>query len=490
MGSPGGKRRAPSSGANWLWRRFAIRLIAVCVLGVLAGAGWLVLQPKPARTLTGYGKPISDADSLLRQTETAMRRLVRARHGELLRDSRCYFTSQPDGNVPADGTPADGTPAGDVPAGNTPATGDPRSDGETAIGDQMLCGPVRLVDSDPSRPYLAYNLVGTPTPDGRLTLSVSSSDGATVSADPRPDYQLVRPDGAQPPTRFSFKSPTPPPAVGDVLTTTSMLRTPIAPAPSSAVMVGQLSGVRLVEYGFVNVYGWGDEARTAPAGYRLLAFATQPVPGEWADGNPDLSVRVDGRERGPLTLTSDYVVTAVPRRARQVDLVLTDSGLKQSISLLTGKPAAANPSVTVRTHDRQRLNLTRPIRVRLQTSAGTGELTGTLTLRQVSLSYWAADGDCPRPDRAWLHVGAVLQLAGDRQPYGAEPALLSVSVPGAGRRTTANAAANPVTGVDDVVEVPASFTEGNLIFAGTARTAKGTLTVLTPVTIPVAIPPG
>ena len=354
----------------------------------------------------------------------------------------------------------------------------------------MLCGPVRLIDSDPSRPYLAFNLVSSPTPDGRLTLSVSSPDGDTVSADPRPDYQLVRPDGAQPPTHFSFKSPTPPPAVGDVLTTTSMLRTPIAPAPSSAVMVGQLSGVRLVEYGFVDVYGWGDEARTAPAGYRLLAFATQPVPGEWADDNPDLSVRVDGRERGPLAMTSDYVVTAVPRRARQVDLVLTDSGLKQSISLLTGKPAAGNPIVTVRSHDRQQLNLARPIRVRLQTSAGTGELTGTLTLRQVSLSYWAADGDCPRPDRAWLHVGAVLQLAGDRQPYGAEPALLSVSVPGTGRRTTANAAANPATGVDDVVEVPASFTEGSLIFAGTVRTAKGTLTVLTPITIPVAIPPG
>ena len=108
MGSPGGKRRAPSSGAISLWRRFAIRLIAVCVLGVLAGAGWLVLQPQPTRTLTGYGRPISNAGSLLRQTETAMRRLVRARHGELVRDSRCYFTSQPAGNALPGNALADG----------------------------------------------------------------------------------------------------------------------------------------------------------------------------------------------------------------------------------------------------------------------------------------------------------------------------------------------------------------------------------------------
>src|SRR6185312_12485103 len=206
---------------------------------------------------------------------------------------------------------------------------------------------------------------------------------------------------------------------------------PITPAGPAAVMVGQASGVRLVEYGFINVYGWGDRARTAPPGYRLLAFAIEPVAGELANGPPDLSVRVDGQERGPLAATSDYVVTAVPRRAHQVDLILTDSGLKQSISLLTGKPNPENPAVTVRSHDRQQLNVARPIRVRLQTGSGTGVLTGTLTVRQVSLSYWAADGNCPQPDHAWLHIGAVLQLEGDKQPYGAEPALLTVTVPGA-----------------------------------------------------------
>lgn len=465
MGSAGGRRRAPSSGAHSLWRRFAIRLIAVCVLGVLAGAGWLVLTPqRPGRTLTSYGRPVSNAGPVLQQTESAMRRLVHDRHGVLATGSRCYYTSQP---------------ADDAP-----------STGETAIGDRLLCGPVLFVDGDPSRPYLAFSLLASPAGGDRMRLTVTSPDSDGISADPRPDSDLVRPDGKLPPVGYRLPPPNPPPAVGDVLTTASTLGTPITPAPASAVMVGQRSGVRLVEYGFVNSYGWGDRARTTPSGYRLLAFATESIPGEWADGSPDLSVRVDGDERGPLAETSDYVVTAIPRHARRVDLVLTDSGLKQSISLLTGKPDPANPLVTVRSHDRQQLDIARSVRVRLQTSAGTGVLTGTLTVRAVSLSYWAADGDCPRPDRAWLHIGALLQLEGDKQPYGIEPALLTVTVPGVGARRAANAAADPATRVDAVADVPASMTGGTLTFAGSVKTGKGTLTVLTPVTIPFRIPAG
>jgi hypothetical protein len=463
MGSGGGRRRAPRSGVISRWRRFGIRLIAVCVLGVLAGSGWNVLQPQPARTLTSYGYPISNAGSLLRQAEASMRSLVRARHGTLATGSRCYYVSEP----------AEETASGRI-----------------AIGDRMLCGPVLFVDGDRSRPYLAYSLLAGPAGRNRIRLAVTSPDSDGISADPRPDSELIRPDGRQPPAHFQLRQPAPPPAVGDVLTTASTLGSPITPAAPSAVMIGQASGVRLVEYGFVDVYGWGDRARTAPPGYRLLAFATEPVAGELADGPPDLSVRVDGQERGPLAATSDYVVTAVPRRARQVDLVLTDSGLKQSISLLSGKPDVENPAVTVRSHDRQQLNVSRPVRVRLQTRSGTGVLTGTLTVRQVSLSYWAADGNCPQPDHAWLHVAALLKLEGDPQPYGAEPALLTVTVPGSGTRTIANAAADPATGVDDVAEVPASVTGGSLTFAGSVKTSKGTLTVLTPISIPFEIPAG
>ena len=454
------------------WRRFAIRLVAVCVLGMLGGAGWLVGRPAAAIQLSSYGSRVSNADPLLAQAERAMAAEVRARHGVKARDARCYYST-----VAGSGDAVS-------PTGNQP----------TAIGDRLYCGPVLFVDGDPDRPYLTFDLVAASNdpdgPTGGIRLAIDSQVGEPDAADPRPISLLVRPDGKLP-GPVHLTAPQPPAAVGDVLTTASTLRTPLTPAPPDAQMIGQVSGIRLVEYGFVASYGWGDRARRAPAGYRLLAFATNQLPGELADQLPDLSVRVDGQERGPLTQTSDYLVTAVPLHAHSVDLVLTDSGLKQSISLLTGQPNGPNPVVTTRIHQSQQLSVTRAIRVRLKTGGGTGMLDGTLTLRALSLTYWAADGSqCGGIDRAWLHVAATVKLEGDQQAYGAEAGLITVQLPGSGRLTARNAAVDPAREVDDVIDVPASATAGELSYSGTLNTSKGTITVLTPVTIPFEIPPG
>ncbi len=459
----------PSDEALSLWRRFAIRLIAVCVLGVLVGAGWLVFKPPVDRQLTSYGRPVANAAQLLDQTERVMRAAVTDRHGSRGSDARCYYATD----------------------SAVPTVGGSDSDLPVAVGDRMLCGPVLFIDGDRSRPFLSFDLIATPTPAGTMRLAVNSPDGESNTPDPRPASQLIRPDGKLPPATERLTTPRPPAAVGDVLTTTSTLRSQLTTAPPTARMVGQLSGVRLVEYGYVASYGWGDRTRTAPAGYRLLAFATVPLAGESGSQQPDLSVRVDGVERGPLTSTSDYLVTAVPARARSVDLVLTDSGLKQSISLLTGAPNAGNPAVTARTHTSQTLAMTKPVRVRLTTSAGTGTLDGTLTLRAVSLSYWAADGShCETTDRAWLHLAATVKLDGDKQAYGAESGLLTVTVPEAGTLAVRNAAGDPAQQVDDAVQVPAALTAGSLTYSGTVQTAKGTITVLTPVTVRFDIPAG
>jgi hypothetical protein len=453
----------PPNGAISHWRRFAIRLVAVCVIGVLVGAGWLVLKPQLSRQLSSYGEPVVNAAQLLSQVERTMNQEVQARHGARGRGARCYYS-------------ADGPSGGDLP---------------TAIGDRMFCGPVLFIDGDPSRPYLTYNLLATPTTDGRMRLAVDTAGTDVDSPDPRPASQLIRPDGKLPPAGDRFSTPRPPAAVGDVLTTTATLRSPLTAAPPSARMVGQLSGVRLVEYGFVTSYDWGDRARTVPPGYRLLAFATNPEPGEAGEQTPDLSVRVDGVERGPLQSTSDYFVTAVPLQARTVDLVLTDSGVKQSLSLLSGKPDGNNPVVTMRAHTSQQLSLSRPVKVRLKTAAGTGTLNGTLSVQAVTLTYWAADGTrCAQADQAWLHIAATVKLDGDKRAYGAEPALISVSLPPSGRLVAQNAAGDPSTEVDDVVQVPASLTNGSLTYSGTVHTAKGTVTVLTPVTVPFDIPAG
>jgi len=443
-------------------RWFAIRLLAVGVLGLLVGAGVvLIRKPADGRPLAVYSHRLAGANALLKRAEDAMRALAHQRHARLAGDSRCYYP----------------TDAGE--GGGQVAAVEPR----------LFCGPVLFVDGDASRPYLVYNLIAQPTSHGQLRLAMVGAQPDAVAAPP--DQPLIRPDGRTPPARVGINPPGPPAAVGDVLTTTETLRTPLTPAPPSAVMVGQLSGVRLIEYGFVDVYDWGDRARTAPPGYRLLAFAVVPVPGEDGSSYPDLSVRVDGHARGPLTVTSDYLIAAVPKHARRVDLVLNDSGTTQAISLLTGRPAADNPAVTVRAHLSDRPDASRSVKVRLTTAAGSGTVTGTFTVRQVSLSYWTAAGTrCPRPDAAWLHVGAMLKLDGDKQFYGAESGLVWVTVPGGGKVGTSNGAADPAHQVDDVAQVPASLTRGTVLLSGTVHTAKGTLTVLGPVSVPFSIAAG
>jgi hypothetical protein len=283
-----------------------------------------------------------------------------------------------------------------------------------------------------------------------------------------------------------------PAAVGDVLTKTTTVGPGIQAAAPDAEMAARTSGVRLLRYGTVPTYGAGAEERSSAPGRHLVAFEAEPIAGESGTAMPMLSVRIDGVERGPLVITTEYVVASVPDGATAVDLVLTEGTLKQSISLLTGRPAASNLEVCIRRHRTVELNASRPVTVRVSTAKGTLGLTsGVLTVRTASLSYWADDGSrSSEPSRALLHVEAVVRLSGDREPYGAEAALLTVRVLGAPPVIAHNAAANAATSVDDVVEVPAATTGGTISYSGTLHTAAGTLSVVTPVTVPFAIPAG
>ena len=65
------------------------------MLGVLVGAGWLVVRSPVTRELTSYDARISNADPLLAQAERAMRAEVHDRHGTKAADARCYYTTDP-----------------------------------------------------------------------------------------------------------------------------------------------------------------------------------------------------------------------------------------------------------------------------------------------------------------------------------------------------------------------------------------------------------
>jgi hypothetical protein len=445
-------------------RRVAVRALAATVIVLLTGAGWLVLHRTRQAVLSYSGHRVQSPMSVLVRAEQQVDELVLQRHGARSDATRCYFQTAQDG-----------------------------SSRPLPVTAELACGPVRFLDGDGSHPYLTVPLRSSPGPSGRVVLSVAGGPSGAQVSGADAGRRLVRPDSLTPPAGdVALPAPPPPRASNDVLTRTSAVGGGLQQAGRDAVMIGRTSGVRLVSYGFVDRYGSGDDARSAPSGRRLLAFKVTPVGGESASVAPRLSVRVGTTVRGPLVVTADYVVTAVPTDVRSVELMLDDSGTAQSLSLLTGAPGAANPALASRINRSVRLDLARPVTVRVQGRKGAAGLTsGVISFGQVSLSYWAPNGSHPAdPGNAFLHVLATVRLTGDPQPFGAEAALISVMLPGGRPITARNAAADPVHQVDDVVEVPVDVTSGTLRYSGTVTNSLGTVTVVTAVSVPFTIPAG
>jgi hypothetical protein len=312
-----------------------------------------------------------------------------------------------------------------------------------------------------------------------------------------------------------------PAAIGDVLSRTTSISSALSAAPTGATLIARTAGVRLLEYGFIDHYGVGAAARSAPPGRRLLAFTLEPRPGESADApetEPVLSIRIGGVERGPLVISKDYLVAAVPAALSSssagsssagsssagsdgVDLVLTEDGVRQSISLLTGRPNSDQLLVCTRLHrwvgsatpDKGTpAGNPRDVTMKVTRADGTSGMTsGTITVESASLSYWAQNLSHP-PERrsAFLHVSANVKLAGDKVGYGAEAALLHLRLPDGTVVPAVNAAANPGEDIDDVFKVPATFTTGTISYAGSLSSGLGTQSVVSPVTLPVSIPAG
>lgn len=282
-----------------------------------------------------------------------------------------------------------------------------------------------------------------------------------------------------------------PSAPEELLIRTAAVEGTLTPAASGAELIGRTAGFRLLEYGAVSGYRSGAVSHSAPSGQRLIAFRIAAAPGEAGQSVPRVSLRIDGVERGPLAITGDYIVASVPLAAQDVALVLADGGVRQSISLIDGRPAD-NVVVCTRTHRSASVGSTRTVSIQVRNSSGaTGLTNGVFTLRTVSLSYWAADGSHPASaDRALLHIQASVRFTGDRTGYGADPGLLSVTTSDGMNQAVRNAAVDPSAAVDAVAEVPAGLTSGTISYSGSMKSGSSTLTVLTPVSIPFRITAG
>jgi Protein of unknown function (DUF2510) len=448
--------------------RALLVLALVVVLAVAAGAVWYLLRPdKPKFTFAG--KDIKDASQVLDRAGSNVSALVKQRHGTSSGSTRCYFA------LPKH-------PSGEAK--------------KTDVDSHMRCGPALFVDGDPNAQYLQYLITPTSAGDS-VELSVG---GQPSNPNPSPigDFDLKRPDGKSPPSGAGgLTVPAPPAAERDVFTTSDLGPVPTpATSAETAVMVGRDTGVKLVSAGYVPRYGSGDEARSAPAGERLIAFRVTELDGDLGAESmwDELTVAIPGKtpQKVPQSDTgSDYEVIAVPA-STTAQLTLTDGGYTQTLSLPDGKPGSQNLAVLTRQHREVTVNSTQGVSMTLSSGGVSRSDTFTTTLTGVDLDFWSSKKPtlhASTPDHALLTIDMTFTSAVlGSDTFGFPTGLLALKLPSG---TTVKAQNVATAGsVLNVFEVPANLTSATIVATG-AETEEGiTFTVTHPVSFPFSIPAG
>jgi hypothetical protein len=459
-----------------------VGLVAVLAAGLSFG-GYFLFRGSSSPTFTFDGKVIDSPDKPLQQTGAVVRSLVSSRHGAQSEDTRCYYALRAQ-----------------------PAPGAEKSD----IDDSIWCGPVLFVDGDPGKQYLRFPLDSQPTGGGKVTLTPS---GQPISEDPEPvpsGLALKRPDHATPPSGAGGVSvPAPPPAAPNALVANDVGTETVPAAPPGAVIGSINGGITVAKLGTVKRYGTGDAARSAPTGSKLIAFrliGTMGDDGAPADLSSNTTVSINGgaARRLPNADTDQYLVVAVPNSTRSVDLVLTDAGYKQTLSLLSGKPGAGNIKVLARAHRQSDVRKKGGVRFTFsQTvgfpdgSSGTSQ-TGTYTVDGATLAFSLpskhAKASSTNKALLYVDVGYTVPQSPGRN-FGFPPETMTFT-PKGGAPIKARNVATSTDMIYDIFEVPADLTSGTLHIAGSFTTkfvnSSNTYitTVATPITVPVTFPAG
>jgi hypothetical protein len=450
-------------------RRRALLVVAVVVvLAVAAGAAWYLLRPDKPK-LTFAGKDIQDASKVLDSAETTMSALVKERHGASSDSTRCYFA------VPKH------------PSGAAK---------KTDVDSHLRCGPVLFVDGDPNAQYLQYLLTSAPAGDS-VALTVAPQP-SSPNPSPIGDFDLKRPDGKGPPAGIGgLTVPAPPAAERDVFTTSDLgpVTTPAASA-ATALMVGRDTGVKLVSAGYVARYGSGDEARSAPAGERLVAFKISQLDGDLGAQSmwSELTVAVEGKSPQPVPQpesASDFEVIAVPA-STPAQLTLTDGGYSQTLSLPDGRPGSTNLAVLARKNRDATVNKSLPVPISLSSGSASRATTFTTTLTSVNLDFWSTKKPtlhASAPDKALLTIDMTFTSAVfGSGTFGFPTALLALKLPSGATVKAQNVA--PAGSILNVFEVPANITTATIVATGT-ETEEGVLfTVPSAVSFPFSIAAG
>lgn len=466
---PGAWQPPPSTPRR---RKRAPLLIAlVAVAAVVAGlVTWLLWPDDAAPSLTYKGKEIASPADVLTKAETNVAALVKKRHGASNDQTRCYF-AQPE----------------------NPQSGAKKTD----IEDALRCGPVLFVDGEPASSYFSVPLTSTDSSGSKVTLDPQQSlDGLTPAA-LEPTLKLVRPDGKSAPEGTGgLTVPEPPAAAKDVLTVATLDSSGAPPAVGNAAMIGRNTKVTLDAAGEITRYGKGDDARSAPAGQKLLAFQASYGSGEVSGaGTARARVVVDGAPPRPVPEASggedEYVVIAVPTGS-EVVLQLTDAGFTQTLSLPDGKAGSKNIAVLARKHRTAFLDKSFSVPIHLSTANGSTDVTFQASAKFASLDFWIPRHTTKHPnspENAILSVPLTYtDSSAPGQSYGFDPQLLRLKLPG-GRVVRAR---NVASGnrINDVFEVPADYTSGTLEITGSEKVGRVTVRVSQTKSFVVTIPSG
>lgn len=437
-------------------------LSAALLVVLLAGAGlFALLREDP---LTFGGRYVADPGAVLAEADRVFTDHVAQRQGVRSAESRCWFQLQD-----ADG--AEVRPA-------------------------LLCGPALFVDGQDDASWLRFPLTGSPA-GGDVQLSV-----AALPADPDPapltDRELLRrPDGGQPPRGTGgLTAPAVPQAAPGYTAVGPFPDVSWAEPGGPARLSGPAAAVTVTGLAQPDRVGTGDAALRPADGERFLAVRYLVEQGEGLSPTPPaITYRVG--DRAPVAVdpaltspgTTVEALVSVPADAATADLVVTDAGVEQRLSLRTGAPAPDNLQVLARTSREADVDAVRQLSADLSAPGRVSvSLPLTITVREGRLAWFVGDERPADPSRALLLIDATMAVAG-APPGAVPPSLLSLRLP--------DGTVLPALDLDDsparvltAFDVPAGFTEGTVVVSGSvtfpngASVDFGTGQATVPVTVP------
>lgn len=274
--------------------------------------------------------------------------------------------------------------------------------GQFLAEDEIWCGPVLLLDSDPQEAWTRWSFsvrAGASFALAEASRPSITSLSTTIALDAGLD--LARPDGREPARADDLELPDADAVADDFVDVLEELPGTVdLEAPADGRLVIPSRSLTVTGLARVPKIGSGREAVVASKGHELVVVEHEVTP---TDGGPldrgTAQLVVDGRripftDWGSLDGTATLVVS-VPDDAREVDLEVLFDGRTQRLSLLTGERAAGAPAALYRASTSVGVGVELAVSAALPVgdpvSAG-GVVTEARVLAWTDEHGWAPDG--------------------------------------------------------------------------------------------------